>query len=105
MRAMACNIKDILLGDECFGIAYLENRIVVNCKEKGLIVINLNGTWEKEHSKVTGELSLHAGLEYHTGCQIIQLFLRASQIFHKPLTKDCCCQQELLCRFAILECL
>ena len=55
--------KDILLGDECFGIAYLENRIVVNCKEKGLIVINLNGTWEKEHSKVTGELSLHAGLD------------------------------------------
>lgn len=55
--------KDILLGDECFGIAYLENRIVVNCKEKGLIVINLNGTWEKEHPKVTGELSLCAGLD------------------------------------------
>jgi len=26
-------------------------------------VINLNGTWEKEHSKVTGELSLRAGLD------------------------------------------
>jgi hypothetical protein len=28
-------------------------------------VINLNGTWEKEHPKVTGELSLRAGLD---GC-------------------------------------
>jgi len=26
--------EDILLGDECFGITYLENRIAVNCKEK-----------------------------------------------------------------------
>jgi hypothetical protein len=53
-----------LLGDECFGIAYLENRIVVKSKERGIIAINLNGTWEKEHPKVTGELPLCAGLRW-----------------------------------------
>lgn len=48
--------KEISLKDKCHGVVFEGQNLIVNCQKDGLKVVNLDGSFIRRHTQVTGRL-------------------------------------------------
>ncbi|XP_071170873.1 uncharacterized protein [Mytilus edulis] len=58
-QTLTC-MHTVHIGDHCFGIAIIQNKLFVNCESKGLKVMDVKGNVTKSFENITGKLQLCA---------------------------------------------
>ncbi|CAG2230360.1 unnamed protein product [Mytilus edulis] len=81
----------IYMGDNCFGIAWIKNKLIVNCEKKGLKLMDQYGVFSKTFKEIIGNVQLClvgdefvavAGRELHT---VLYLNIKTSAVKSVPL--------------------